>query len=114
MAPVLLPAALFFAGLLAFVGAKRSEASATKRHDHNWISRKSNAGWGGSSGVAGARRRQSNESKPLPKVGGEGGLPRWARPYEGGSATASAGVRIGDDLPRDWFQDREVRRRDSA
>ena len=100
---VLAPAAFFFLGLIAFGVAKWNEGSATQKHNHNWISRRSNGGWGGSSRSVGATAAESSSStSKKPKVGGEGGLPRWSRPYYGGSATAAKGVRIGDDLPRDW------------
>ena len=136
---VALPVALFAVGVVSLFFARRREGDAARKHDYDWISKRSIGGWGVSSsgrrtsfaassgssggGGGGSGRGSSGSSsgsgssssgspggatslpRPKPKVGESGGLlPRHARPYQGGSATAAAGVRIGDaDVPRDWY-----------
>lgn len=108
-AAIILPAMLFASGLFALVWSRHRNANAalTQKHDHDWISRRSMGGFRGYA-AAPPRRRKSAEggASSKPHVG-EGGLPRQAAPYQGGAATAAAGIRIGDPaVGRDWYRER--------
>ena len=91
--------ALFTFGLLSFGTARLRRDDAARKHDHDWITRRSMGGWGGAKIKATVGERTGSTK---PRVG-NGGLPRQAQPYHGGAATAAAGIRIGDpEVPRDW------------
>jgi len=102
-ATILVPAAVFAAGVFAMARARWVNNASEVKHDPNWITRRH---MGGFRQARPSPNKSSNSTGARSLSAGEPGVPRPARPYEGGAAPASASVYISDqEKPRDWFRE---------